>query len=712
MSVDSYAPCPCGSGKKLKFCCGADWPEIERIEKLYESGQEHAAFDALVRLEAKLPNHPHLLQLKSELLMALGRQEEAEAVCDELIAKHPDNAHSRFLATLRLARDAQLSDAIRSWYTALAETASNGLVGTAMMSGRTLAMAAFANQATVAGRMLLNVLGSIDKSDESIQRLNAAWRSDESQPLLIRELPYFIEAPADARWATAFTDALTSARGANLPKAESQFAALAEQAPNDPAVWSNLATLRAALADLPGAAQAYAKLADCSADWDDAVEAEAMSLLYRDDLAGDVVEQFAGEFELQDVDRALETLASNRRFARVPDALLPRDGEDSPPPRAVFRWLDKPEVPASATQTFADVPTVIGAIQLFGRETDRPARFLVSAFGAERFDESVAALRSTIGEPLPALGEREIAGAVLTDRLALTWSPQLSTDLTADQVYELNRGWHQNALMNAWPHAKNHFLNGATPAEAVAGPAKRRALAAAVLLLQCELDVVFTRAEFDPLRTKLGLPAPADIDPASLPPDRPVEQIPLVRLPRVEASKLSDQQVIYLLNRAAAHRMASAVAHLGEEGLRREKFTLEDHANFYAVLAQSTVNTSAAVKYLQEAQRCLVQAKQSPAYLMLFELRLRFQRREAREIDRLMKTITTRHQREPGVMQALASFLAEIGLIGPDGRPVAPPAEQPGLVIPGEEESSGKLWTPETAATTSGKSALWVPGME
>ncbi len=573
-------------------------------------------------------------------------------------------------------------------------------------------MAAFANQATVAGRMLLNVLGSIDKSDESIQRLIAAWRSAESQPLLVRELPYFLEAPADPQWAAEFTEALNSARGANLPKAEVQFAALAEKAPRDPAIWSNLATLRAALADLPGAAQAYAKLADCAVDEDDAVEALALSLLYRDDLSGEVVEQLAGEFELQDVDRALETLASNRRFVRVPDALIPRDDEDGPPPRAVFRWLDKPEVVASATQTYADVPTIVGEIQLYGRETDRPARFMVNALGAERFDDTVAALRSTTGEPLPALGEREIAGSMLTERLALTWSPQLSTDLSADQVYELNRGWHLHALMNAWPQAKNHFLNGATPAEAAADPSRRRTLAAAVLILEGELDGVFSHAEFAPLRAQLGLPASTGIDPTTLTPGKPVEQIPLVRLPRVEASKLSDQQVIYLLNRAAAHRMVSAVTHLGEEGLRREKFTPEDRANFFTVLAQSTYNTSTAVKYIQEAQRCLVQAKQSPAYLMLLELRLRFQRREAREIERLMKTITTKHQREPGVMQALASFLAEIGLIGPDGRPVAPPVEQPGLVIPGEEESSGKLWTPETDATPSGKSALWVPGME
>lgn len=712
MPVDPYAPCPCGSGKKLKFCCGVHWPELEKIQELYGARQDLAALDAIARLEAKLPDHPYLLHIKSELLAEQGRRQEADAVRDALIARHPENAHARFYAALRLARDGDLPAAIRAWYAALGGTAKGGFVSTGLTVGRMLSMGALGARAFVAARMLLNVLGSLDPQDETIQELIVTSRGSETQPLLMRELPPLVENPADSRWTDEFTAAAAPARWGDLPKSEALFTALAEKAPREPAVWANLAALRASLADFPAAAQAYVTWAECATDQDEAVEAEALGLLYRDDLTGNIVEEYRGEFEVQDLDRAIDGIAKQRRFARLPDALIERDEEDTPPPKAVFRWLDKPQIAVSAATTFEDVPAVVGEIQLFGRQTDRAARIVVEALSGDRFDEAVAALRAATDEALPALSERQISGSMFMEAAALAWSPQLPVETPADQVYELNRAWHRHAIKNQWTQTKNRYLNGATPAEAAADPARRRQLAATILLLEGDFDQVFARTDFDELRVQLGLPLSADIDPTALPPGMTIQQIPVVRLPRVDAAKLTDALLVFHLQRAAAHHAGAAVWHLGEEALRRPIFDAEARANFNAVLAQLTINTKAAVERLVEGQRCLVQAKQSPAYLMLLELRLRFQRREARDIDRILKALTTKHAREPGVMQNLAAFLEEIGLITPDGRPVAPPADQPGLVLPGEEEAAGKLWTPETASATPGKSALWVPGME
>ena len=42
MALDPYQPCPCGSEKKLKFCCGADVShELEKIKQALEG--EHLA---------------------------------------------------------------------------------------------------------------------------------------------------------------------------------------------------------------------------------------------------------------------------------------------------------------------------------------------------------------------------------------------------------------------------------------------------------------------------------------------------------------------------------------------------------------------------------------------------------------------------------------------------------------------------------------------
>ena len=72
MTIDSYAPCPCGNGKKLKFCKCVEQPqELETIMRLAEGGQELAALDRINQLLAKTPNTAWLLAIKCELSLAM-----------------------------------------------------------------------------------------------------------------------------------------------------------------------------------------------------------------------------------------------------------------------------------------------------------------------------------------------------------------------------------------------------------------------------------------------------------------------------------------------------------------------------------------------------------------------------------------------------------------------------------------------------------------
>ncbi len=46
-AVDPYAPCPCGSGQKFKWCCQKVEPYAERSQRLFSNGQIDAAIEAL-----------------------------------------------------------------------------------------------------------------------------------------------------------------------------------------------------------------------------------------------------------------------------------------------------------------------------------------------------------------------------------------------------------------------------------------------------------------------------------------------------------------------------------------------------------------------------------------------------------------------------------------------------------------------------------------
>ena len=51
MSIDVYAPCLCGSGKKMKFCCHAIASDMTRIRKLQQNHQTLQALQSLEDLE-------------------------------------------------------------------------------------------------------------------------------------------------------------------------------------------------------------------------------------------------------------------------------------------------------------------------------------------------------------------------------------------------------------------------------------------------------------------------------------------------------------------------------------------------------------------------------------------------------------------------------------------------------------------------------------
>ena len=68
MATDLYAKCPCGSGKKIKFCCKDIITDIERIERMLQGEQRTSALDKIDKLLEKHADRPALLSLKAQTL--------------------------------------------------------------------------------------------------------------------------------------------------------------------------------------------------------------------------------------------------------------------------------------------------------------------------------------------------------------------------------------------------------------------------------------------------------------------------------------------------------------------------------------------------------------------------------------------------------------------------------------------------------------------
>ena len=112
MAVDPYAPCPCGSGKKLKFCCADLAADIEKIDKLAASDQPHAALRHVEKLLAKEPDRASLLDIRAMLELALHEFDAAEKTLQHFLATHPENASAHAQAALLAAALGEPSKAV------------------------------------------------------------------------------------------------------------------------------------------------------------------------------------------------------------------------------------------------------------------------------------------------------------------------------------------------------------------------------------------------------------------------------------------------------------------------------------------------------------------------------------------------------------------------------------------------------------------------
>src|ERR671936_308074 len=60
MPLDPYVSCPCGSGKKFKWCCAPYYPQVEKAFELEQQNQHDAALAAIQELTKAHADRPPL----------------------------------------------------------------------------------------------------------------------------------------------------------------------------------------------------------------------------------------------------------------------------------------------------------------------------------------------------------------------------------------------------------------------------------------------------------------------------------------------------------------------------------------------------------------------------------------------------------------------------------------------------------------------------
>src|SRR4051812_43576226 len=90
MAIDPYASCPCGSGKKFKWCCQDIHADIDAAFQQHNAGQHEAALRTMEGAIARHAGNPEVWGRQAQLLSLNGRLEEAEQALEKAFALNPN----------------------------------------------------------------------------------------------------------------------------------------------------------------------------------------------------------------------------------------------------------------------------------------------------------------------------------------------------------------------------------------------------------------------------------------------------------------------------------------------------------------------------------------------------------------------------------------------------------------------------------------------
>ena len=717
MPFDRYMPCPCGTGKKVKFCCEDLLGELEAIQKMLEGEQRLACLEYIDKLRQTHPDRACLLAIKTLLHYEMQQAEGFEQTLKEFEEKHPKNPIAAAERAIQLAEVEDVRGAVIKLQQALATVVDQmpirvyeaiGMVGRALLAAGNV----------LAARAHLLLQASIGGAEDprAMSLLAPLIRSPEV-PLLLRDEQPLLDANGEAP--EVQTAVALAAKGRWLESAD-QLAGLAAQSAKDrisPVVAGNLAILQSWLARVEEAADSWQTYANLdSLDLDQAIEAEAISQLTDPRAEYPTVALVCHTLEIGDADTLAARITAHNQTEVMSDSPpSPLQEEGQPPPRLAFLLLDKEMPDSGAGLALEALPRVLGQGYLFGRETDRNARLEFVLYRDAQTESTLSLLSTIAEEDLQADGDEQILSEVPDVERKMATQTRVPPDTPVEDRERLSREKQREAIFEIWPDLPQPALAGKTPKQIAAEDGVSRSLQAAVLVLETSQGTAGENVDFNQLRKDLNLPIPPPISPEEIDPDR----VPMVRMHRVSVEPMSDTWLLHAYRRAAMLAASTVLARLAPVVIERDSLEGKvDKAEACGLLAGGSPTSEEAITWLAKAREWAGRTKESPARWLLAELDLRLRRGEATQAQQLLQTIQTNHMREPGIAQTLFELLARYGIIDPRA---ANPANMPTSAPPqmGDVASTAptppaageqKIWTPDGApAGESKKSTIWTP---
>jgi tetratricopeptide (TPR) repeat protein len=496
MSLDPYVSCPCGSGKKFKWCCAPYYPEVEKSFELEHQRQHEAALATMKELTRKHADKPAVWGYYAQFLYNAGQREQADEAVSEALKLNPDFGMAHFLRAQFRENEGELIGALLLYRKAAEGYDPEAHDSLTNVYVKIYQLETMLNR-PVAARAALERVVHYQPADPELRAQFEAEFGDESTLPLVARKKYAFRP-------TAKPIALDLATG-RFGDARKAFEQLTALTPDDPAAWFNLGLVLAWVGEQPKAADALQKSIDLETDDRRAEEAGALVEVLR---CGQGMEAEADHLAhgfvmpIRDGNAVMELLQGWGKSGKLRGVRVSREN-------GMMMGLVVEELPSLLA---------VGGVTLA-----RVAAKLIVANGVIHVThpnrESVAKVADDIRTALQLAVEspQEITRSISLGDVAIEAlaQPVQTSDVTAAE--NKLRDHARNFFENVWIHRPLKALAGNTPLDAVgSAPLRKRTFGVVKFMEDClkavqphkqigEQLVPIETYDFDALRHKLGL---------------------------------------------------------------------------------------------------------------------------------------------------------------------------------------------------------------
>jgi tetratricopeptide (TPR) repeat protein len=603
MASEAYSPCPCGSGKKFKWCCQPIHVEIDKAFRQFEEGQHDASLRTMDEVTAAHPDNPEAWGRKAQLLYQLDRVDDAESALQKALDLNPNYPFGHFLrgefrrqegeipgALLLFRKAAELYDPEARPYLARIYA----LIGDCELK---------LNNPVAARAALQKSMHYMPVGDEDQQAFEALFGKESRYPLSARR-EYTFQGPAagaSPERRAAWERTVSAASTGRLTDALRAFEQLTAEDGDDAPAWFNLGLVRAWLGDNVRAVEALDPY--LTLETDDAKAAAAWALAEVLRCGQPMIDQadyveYSTMFQMRNPQQVVQFLGNWEHDRR----LL---GVDYRPEEGILTALvlDRQGPALTAELEAARLPRLGANVRLL--------RDLLMLWGTnqEALGRVTDELRRGVG---PALSEAHSAKApaVFSDIL----SEALVFPVNQDDQAEVERRMREQIgryFEDSWIHRPLRALNNVPPVDAAGHGTLRKKLLGVIQFLQECGTVTNFPYDFDRLRHKLGVgpaaAAPAAGGPAAAQPAADIGAMNAAELAGLAPAALGDEQMEQAYQAALRLDARDLAGRFARELVGRPpRPEHPDRYPWYTHLVQQALaegDTESALNYLNEGEK-------------------------------------------------------------------------------------------------------------